>query len=336
MPAPRPPQPATVARADALDTLREAVAWAEGTDRTTLVARGADAVRFLDGFTTAALGRLAVGAGGEGFLTDQRGWVIALVTFLREAEGLRIDAAPGLGQRLVEHLEHYHIREDVLLADVSPTVATSLVIGPHAASWLAREVAGPVPDVVHGHRAVQVGGHDALLIHTDWYGVPAFRVQVPVEVAAALRAWLVASGLPEVTTAALDAARIEAGSPEPVDIPEKTLPQELGRDARAISFTKGCYLGQETVARIDALGHVNRQLVVLACDAAVAAGMPIRRGDTGETVGAVTSAARAMRHEGMLALGLVHARGREPSAALEIGGAAARVVPCAGGRPDDA
>lgn len=336
MPAPRPPQPAPVPRADASNPLREAVAWAGDVDRTALVARGADAVRFLDGFTTAAVGRLTVGAGSEGFLTDQRGWVIALVTFLREAEGLRIDAAPGLGPRLVEHLEHYHIREDVLLADVSPTVATSLVIGPHAAAWLAREVAGPVPDAVHGHRAVRLGGHDALLIHTDWYGVPAFRVQVSVEVAEPLRAWLAATGLPEVNTATLDAARIEAASPEPVDIPEKTLPQELGRDARAISFTKGCYLGQETVARIDALGHVNRQLVVLACDAEVAPGMPILCGDAGETVGAVTSVARPVGHDGMLALGLVHARGREPSAALEIGGAAARIVPCAARRPDDA
>lgn len=305
----------------------DAAWWAALPVRTTLIARGADAVRFLDGFTTAAVGRLAVGAGAEGFCTDQRGWVLALVTFLREADGVRIDAAPELGSRLVEHLEHYHIREAFELTDVSATRATFLVAGSRAPQWLAEQVAGELPAAVHDHRAVTIAGEDALVIRTDWYGVPAFRVQVAAAAADALRAWCASTGLPEATPAVVEAARIEAGSPEPVDIPEKTLPQELGRDARAISFTKGCYLGQETVARLDALGHVNRKLVALASAADVLPGAPVTLGDAAASIGTVTSVCQSPRLGCALALGLIHARGLEPAAALEVGGVAARVVP---------
>lgn len=304
--------------------LHEAAAWAALPDRTLLTATGRDAVRFLDGFTTAAVSRIAVGGGSEGFITDARGWVIALVDLLRDAEGVRIGAGGGLGQLLLEHLEHYHIREALTLADGTPARTNLVVAGRDAAAWFPAHLGMSPPDRPLDHLTVDLGGHAALAIRTDWYGLPAFRLDVERRSADAVAAWLASTGLPQVAPAALDAARIEAGSPEPHDIPARTLPQELARDARAISFTKGCYLGQETVARIDALGHVNRRFVALT-GAGVAPGAAITLGD--DPVGTVTSACHSPRLGRTLGLALVHVRGLAPDVALHVGGAPGRVVP---------
>ncbi len=304
--------------------LTAGAAWAAVPDRTILTATGRDAVRFLDGFTTAAVSRIAVGGGSEGFMTDARGWVIALVDLLRDAEGVRIGAGAGLGQRLLEHLERYHIREDLTLADDVPMRTTLVVAGPDAAAWFPAHLGVLPPDRPLDHLIVHLGGHSALAVRSDWYGLPAFRLEVERRSADAVAAWLASTGLPRALPAALDAARIEAGSPEPHDIPERTLPQELARDARAISFTKGCYLGQETVARIDALGHVNRRFVALT-GAGVAPGAPIAL--DGDMVGTVTSACHSPRLGRTLGLALVHTRGLSPGAALTVGGAPAGVVP---------
>ena len=107
-----------------------------------------------------------------------------------------------------------------------------------------------------------------------------------------MRAALVAAGVAPCGQAAFDAARIEWGFPlVGHDISDANLPQEIARDKLAISFTKGCYLGQETVARIDALGHVNKTLVGLrfAGSTLPPAGSELLAGD--QAVGQVTSSA---------------------------------------------
>jgi folate-binding protein YgfZ len=126
----------------------------------------------------------------------------------------------------------------------------------------------------------------------------------------------------------VEAIRIEERLPAPADIVDKTLPQELDRDGRAICFTKGCYLGQETVARIDALGHVNRRLALLAIDAATPPLPGSSVTSAGEPVGTLTSSCLSPRVGTAAGLALVQRRGLE-SAGLEVAGAAARVVPTA-------
>lgn len=304
--------------------IREGAAWARLPERTVLTASGRDAVRFLDGFTTAAVSRLACGGGTEGFLADARGWVIALVDLLREADGVRLEAGPGLGHRLLAHLEHYHIREDVSLVDASPARTTFVVVGPETSAWLERRVGVAMPEHVLDHHPAVVADGAASIVRTDWYGTPGVRIQVASEVGERTAAWLATTGLPAASPAAIDTARIEAGNPEPHDVPDKSLPQELDRDARAISFTKGCYLGQETVARIDALGHANRRLVALACrDPLPGAGVMLEE----ESIGTVTSACHSPRLEHGLALAIIHVRGLAAGARLTVSGSDARVVP---------
>ena len=304
------------------------VGWAVLPGRSTLLVRGADAVRFVDNFTTAALARLAVGSGTEGFFTDARGHVLALANILRTDDGLWLDAAAGSAAPLRAHLDHHLIREQVEIEDATADRVTFLVAGPRATAWLAARCTGTPPAGPLAHAGIDAGGVACVALALDWFGPGGLLLQAARgdadRLADRLAAWLRAEALPELDAAAVDAARIEAGTPQPADVDPRTLPQELGRDARAISFTKGCYLGQETVARLDALGHVNRRLVVLATAAPPAVGAVVTA--AGETVGRVTSACASPRLGGGLALALVHVRGLGGER-LEIDGAPARVVP---------
>lgn len=290
-----------------------------------LEAFGGDAVRFVDHFTTAAVSALAVGGGSEAFFTDARGQVLALATILRTDTGLLVVTPPGLAATLRDHLEHYHIREAMELRDVSADIAAFLVAGPHAAAALERLCGSAVPVAPLAHRPVSLGGVAARIVRAEGQGADGFWVLVACSAAAAVTDLLARAALPRAADADLESLRLEARYPTAADIPPKTLPQELGRDARAISFTKGCYLGQETVARLDALGHVNRRLMLLAIDAPDPPAVPATVTLAGVDVGLITSACRSPVVGGPVGLGLVQVRALG-AAELRVGGAAARVV----------
>jgi folate-binding protein YgfZ len=306
------------------DALRKAAAWADLGPRTVVFASGPDAVKFVDNFTTAAVSKLEPGAGTEGFFADAKGWVLALATIFRTDDGAWIDASADLPTPLHGHLDRYHIRERLELVDASSEHAFLLVAGPAATDVLAPIVDAALPARLLDHATRQIAGIDATIARVDWAGEGGFLLRVAVADRDRLAAALRAAGIPEAGADALEAVRIEEGRPAPADIVEKTLPQELGRDSRAISFTKGCYLGQETVARIDALGHVNRRL------AAVAAVSPIERGAVvtsgGEPIGTVTSACLSPRTGGGLGLVLAVTKKIAAGAAVEVAGAPARVM----------
>ena len=305
-------------------------AWADLGHRTSVLVQGPDAVRFLDNFTTAAIGPLAVGAGTETFFTDARGWVIALAMILRVEDGLVIDAATGLGGRLWEHLEHYHIREQVALSDASADVASLLIAGPAADAWLVEHGAAAdgapstaMPDRLFDHAEQSFGGVTVRLVRTDWWGESGWLMRCALHDHTALTSWMRGSGLTEAAADTVETARIEQGTPCPADMPEKTLPQEVGRDARAISFTKGCYLGQETVARLDALGHVNRRLVSVAVAGELA--VPAEVTADGTIVGMLTSGCHSPRLGCSLGLGILSTKA-VAAAGLAAAGAPARLV----------
>ena len=320
---------------DGYADLRRGLAWGDLGRRLVLTARGPDAVRFVDNFTTAALSALAEGEGTEGFFTDARGWVLALTSILRIEDGVWIDAPAGLAVPLREHLDRYHIRERLELRDASEDRGNLIIAGPQAEAWLAARLSVRPPEALLHHGRGLLGDVSVAIVRVDWYGPTGFLVQSDKADHPRLVAWLEAHAVPRAEAAAWDAARIEAGMP-PIDIPEKTLPQELARDQRAISFTKGCYLGQETVARIDALGHVNRRFVAIAIDGAtdgwggdaslqgVAADVVVRCGD--EVVGRLPSICYSPALGCGLGLGLVQAKVVDAARPLEVGGAAARVV----------
>jgi folate-binding protein YgfZ len=305
--------------------MRTTAAWADLPDRMTLHAIGPAAVSFVDKFTTASLAMLEPGHGTEGFFTDGRGWVIALANLMRTTDGLWIDAVGGAAARLRDHLEHYHIREPLELVAGDATSACHVVAGPEAARWLAARCDVPPPARPFDHVTTSLGGIAAHVARIEDAGPDAWLVRVDAVDAPAFRGWLDAEGLPRAAGAAVESQRIASRYPAPADIPEKTLPQELDRTARAISFTKGCYLGQETVARLDALGHVNRTLAIVAVEGGPpSVGAVIRLGD--EPMGTITSSCVSPRDGGGIGLAIVHRRATATAARLTVDGAAAHVV----------
>jgi folate-binding protein YgfZ len=309
---------------------RQAAAWAPHPIGL-VEASGGDAVRFVDNFTTAAVSPLAVGGGSEAFFTDAKGQVLTLATILRTDRGLLVITPPGLAATLRDHLEHYHIREAVALRDASADAVAFLVAGPQAATAVERLSGFGPPRETLAHEMVSLGGIVARIVRVAGQGADGYWILTPAGSAAAV-ADLLADALPRADDGDLEALRLEARYPAAADIPPKTLPQELGRDARAISFTKGCYLGQETVARLDALGHVNRRLVLLAIDAPEPPALPATVTLDGADVGLVTSAARSPLAGGPVGLGLVQVKALA-AGELRVAGSIARV---AAAHPDQA
>ena len=294
-------------------------------DLAVVTATGPDAVRVVDNFATAAVSALAIGQGPEAFFADARGHVLALATVLRTATGLVIVAAPGFGPVLRDHLERYHLRESLTLADASADSATFLLTGAAAGEQLAELGCGDVPQADGAHAEDACGDIPMRIVRVTGRGGDGFWLQCDRGRADELTAALTAANLPRAEAADLEAARLEAGYPLPADIVEKTLPQELGRDARAISFTKGCYLGQETVARLDAMGHVNRRLAVVAIDGNTRPDLPARVLMDDQPVGLLTSAAYSHRFGCMVGLAILQTRGLA-AGALSVAAAPARIV----------
>jgi tRNA-modifying protein YgfZ len=274
--------------------LKTGRAVVELTDWSSISVTGADRQSFLNNFCTNDVKRLVPGSSCEAFFTNVKGKLVGHgVLHCRDAE-MAFVGAPGQASRLVEHLDRYVIREDVKLRD-STSERSYLLIGGGV----------PVENLYASMSWDIVGRSDSTL-----YEVDPSRVSDIVRGLVAER--FVVSG-PQV----FEAARIEAGMPVyGVDFNEENLPQEVGRDNQAISFTKGCYLGQETVARIDALGHVNQRLVgvrFLGSDVPVG-GTKLTR--DGRIVGIVTSAAFSPKLDAPIALAMVRREANSPGTRL--------------------
>ncbi|MGH7193444.1 MAG: YgfZ/GcvT domain-containing protein, partial [Candidatus Saccharimonadales bacterium] len=176
-------------------------------------------------------------------------------------------------------------------------------------------------------------------VESQWRGQPLFVVRVELtqpggflvfsarEAAAEIADALARAGVTPCLPADLEAARIEAGFPSyGRDITDKTLPQEVARDKWAISFTKGCYLGQETVARIDALGHVNKTLVGLRFEGGEIPPTGAELSAAGQVVGQITSAAFSPRLGSPLALAYIRRGSDRPGTQLDSPVGSAEVV----------
>ena len=190
------------------------------------------------------------------------------------------------------------------------------------------------PTALLASQPATIAGRSVGLRHIDLAGPHGFLVDCGRDEAAAVGAELTAAGARRVGPAAFEVRRIESGFPfYGRDISEKNLPQEVDRDRRAISFTKGCYLGQETVARIDALGHVNRTLVGLrfAVPDVPPAGLARLTADDA-AAGEVTSGCLSPRLGGGLALGYVRRGSNTPGKRLDspLGAVDVIALPLAG------
>jgi len=266
-------------------------------------ASGADRVRFLNGMLTADVAKLPPGGAARALQLDRKGHVLAELTVLAEPESLLLDVGNGAEVELTAVLEKHVIADDVAFASQSDAHAWLALEGPGARD-AARRVGGALPEPGRFARA-DFAGHSVLWVAEGALTADGLRAIAPRAAVAELERAL---ALPELDEAAAEVLRIDAGIPAlGRDVTAKNFPQEAGLE-RAISFTKGCYIGQEIVARIASRGAVNRLLVRLRAESAMTPGASVSV--DGAVVGQVTSAAQSPA-TGAIALAYVkveHAR----------------------------
>jgi folate-binding protein YgfZ len=286
-------------------------------DRAQIALRGADRASFLHNLSTNDIRRLAPGQGCEAFLLNAPGKVLAHVYVFAEAEQLVLDTVQGQGEFLLRHLDRYLIREKVELVP-RPDRHDLLLSGPKTAELLARLGVMSAPSEHCSHVESHIAEHPVTIRRVDLAGAESHLITTDTTNVGPVWTALCQTGATPCGMSAFTATRIAAGVPLfGIDITDANLPQEIGRDRQAISFTKGCYIGQETVARIDALGHVNRLLVGLrgTGETAFPAGMELHAED-GKSVGVVTSTAYFHRLKQPIALGYVRRAQATPGTKL--------------------
>lgn len=250
--------------------------------------RGADAIKFLNDLISQEIGKLPPGSVARSLLLGPQGKLQFILWVLRGDDEVGLVTEDGRGDELVEALTRYRIRVDVEIAKEERDIC--LVVGERTdapGTWTAEG--------------------DAVVADLSWDTV-----------ARTLQIGETAPDLAHLSADDYTLARIEAGMPlMGVDVDENTIPQETGLVADSISFDKGCFLGQELVARLDSRGgRVNRHLRILQLDSPVAAGTALSA--DGKGVGTVTSVS------GLRGLALVW-REVEPGARVDAEGVGATV-----------
>jgi len=316
--------------------LRDECGLLERSGRGKLILSGAEAAEYLQGQLTNDVEALAPDEGQYAALLDRKGHLQADMRVLRPSAvpsvsyadirnsgssgdggvgGFWIDTEAEALAAARRHLEMYKIGREVTVDDVSGAWAILSLIGPRSV-----EIAATAALPEHAVETTSIAGAECLAVGT----AEGIDLIAAAEAAVGLREALLAAGAAEVGPEAAEIVRIEAGVPRfGAEMGSETMPAEAGIVERAVSFTKGCYIGQEPVARLHYKGRPNRHLRGLELSAPAAPGASLWLGEkeVGRVGGACVSPAR-----GPIALAIVR-REAEPGAELTVGedGVTARV-----------
>jgi folate-binding protein YgfZ len=296
-----------------------------------LLMRGADRRSYLQGILTNDVAALTPGTGCYAAMLTAQGRMIADMRVLELGDAILLDVPRAVGPQVRDHLERFVFSEDVQIEDVTDARAEIGLYGPRAVDILtAAGVEGGVPGALYQQTRTRVAGHEATIVRADEIGVAGFDVIVDEAAAADVRAALTTAGAIPAGEAAVEAVRVESGRPWfGADMDADTIPLEAGLEDRAISRSKGCYVGQEVIVRVQDRGHgrVARRLVGMTFDAS--AGVPerhasIRAGD--RDIGRITSPVWSPSLDRPVALGYVHRDFVEPGTPVVVNGAAGVVA----------
>ncbi len=253
--------------------------------------RGEDRFRWLSGMVTNTVEGLGTNAGAWNLVLNAQGRIQGDLTVWREGDSLEIEIAVDQYERLLAHLEHFIIMDDVELVPLASEAALGLT-GPTADEVLAR-IGLPVLSEAMTATRVEWNGMDLRMARD--YGALGTHYTLWVPEPQPHLGWLWkflrTAGATPVGSASLQAFRIAEGVPAyGVDMVERDLPQETAQ-LRALHFSKGCYLGQEIVERIRSRGTVHRHLRPLELSGPVPAAGTELALEGGAAVGRITSAA---------------------------------------------
>jgi tRNA-modifying protein YgfZ len=297
--------------------LREECGLLDRSARGKLLVSGPEAAEYLQGQLTNEVEGLGSGEGCYAALLDRKGHLQADMRVLRlTPDEIWIDTEPEALEATRRHLETYKIGRDVAVAELTAERAILSLIGPGNAA-----VAGTASLPEYASEVAQVGGIECLVVGTRdgldlIAGLPDSQSGDFAAEAERLREALLEAGAAEVGPEAVEILRIEAGTPRfGAEMSTETMPAEAGIVETAVDFTKGCYIGQEPVARLHYKGRPNRHLRGLELSAPADQGATLRLGE--KDVGRIGSACVSPAH-GPIALAIVR-REAEPDAELAVG-----------------
>ena len=309
---------ATVLELDAqYRAMREGAAVVHRPSVHAIAVTGPEAGDYLQGQLTNDVEALAAGEGRYAALLDRKANIQADMRVLAGADGdVLLFAEAAAAPALLRHLSMYKVGREVEIAERGDEPVLLSVIGPRAAELTGAESLADE----HEHAEVELGGARATAIATD-IGVDLL---VDRAESGAVTATLREAGAEQATEQAAEIVRVESGRPRyGHEMGPETMPAEAGIVERAVDFEKGCYIGQEPVARLHYRGRPNRTLRGLSLDGPAQAGSSLRLGD--KAVGRIGTACVSPAL-GRIALAVVR-REAEPGAKLEVeGGAAAEVI----------
>jgi folate-binding protein YgfZ len=323
---------------DQYRALKEHAAVGATAPRKTIGVAGRDRAGYLQGLLTNDIQALTGGTGCYAAWLTPQGRMLTDLHVFESGDMMLLDVPADLQPATLQRLDQFLFSEDVQLSDLSQTLDAVWIHGPAASSMLEQVLTGAAGLAswleYHNTRA-EFGGSPVVAARVSQLGVPGFVVYVEPARRSDLQRALVERGAAEAEPAAIEAARIEAGYPLfGIDMTDETIPLEAGIEDRAISLSKGCYVGQEVIIRVLHRGHgrVAKKLVALRVQGEPPQDVPGNGAKIfleDRAVGWVTSAVSSPQF-GSIGLGYVHRDFVSPGTRLDVeirsGGRATVVV----------
>ena len=320
--------------------LRESCGWIDLSYRNRLVLLGTDRAKLLHGQVTNNIKDLKPGEGCYAALVNAKAKMLADINVFALENELLLDLEPGLAATVGPRLERFFLADDVQWVDAAPHYGLFSVQGPRSLraleslQWVPKAPEAPFQSTSVQHPDLGM----VYVMNLSRFGPTGFDVYVPTTSMAPLSELMLeavrSQGGGPVGWSALETARIEAGIPRyGVDMDDTILPPEAGLDERAISYTKGCYSGQEVIARIRTYGQVSKALRGLVLSTGPA-DLPVPRTKlyrNGKETGFITSVVWSPVRSETIALSYVRRENNGPGTELQVGSpdssTLARIVP---------
>jgi folate-binding protein YgfZ len=298
-----------------------------------LVVSGSDRASYLQGLVTNDVAILKAGEGCYSAYLTPQGRMIADLFVYELGDVMLVTVPREQKDAVLAKLDQFIFGEDVQLGDVTESFFGIAIVGPDAASIVSGIVGCTISEIAllpqHANRRAAFEGGAAIVTRVTDTGEAGYDVYVERPHAAALERALADAGLPAADLETAETIRIEAGIPKfNHDMTDQTIPLEAGIESRAISLTKGCYVGQEVIIRVLHRGHgrVARKLAGLVFDDTVrpTPGEEVRGGTRG--IGHVTSSAMSPALNRPIALAYLHRDFLSPGTAVSVAGSTAMVT----------
>jgi len=288
--------------------IHKSAGWADLSYGEVLEFSGKDTVSFLNNYNTQDIQRLKSHQVALGAFLTQKGKIISDSIILKLPDKILVLLAPGFSEKVLQHLEVYLTFADTKIDKAGEKYGHLALLGPERKKIL--EAVGLPSKVAEDSIAQEsLQGKDWLIFPTQRLGSPALEILgLRVGLPKLKKAIQEAGALP-LESQVLEVIRVEKGYPKiGLDMGEGNLVAEVGLDQRATDFNKGCYLGQETTARVNTQGHVNKKLTLFVLEKSFQGDLPLEVHQGEKVVGKITSLVDSLKWKSPIALGIVQTK----------------------------